>query len=373
VLQNGVRGREAGDRHTEGRAAHIVQAGDVAELDRAGLAAVLAADTDFQLRPRLASLAHSHLDELADALPVQHMEGVFGKDFVLDVEEEKVALLRYRIQNDAVSLLDATIIYNQPPNYFLRHGKFTMSGISTSGVELFSFALADPREIDMPPQEEFTPSIGPLTDTSFSAVVPLESAMRTVQIRNAETGEVIHIADLADAILEFCEGIGYEDVQCQNSDLDTDAIPDTDDNCPLVSNEDQTDGDGDGAGDACDNCPEVYNPDQADSDGNGTGDACENGGDADRDGIPDADDLCPASDIRSSVMVGLCDTKVDNSLVENGCTMNDLITQCAENSKNHGKFVSCISHIINEWKKAGLISKQEKGTIQNCAAKAKVP
>ncbi|HYV85785.1 MAG TPA: choice-of-anchor D domain-containing protein, partial [Patescibacteria group bacterium] len=59
------------------------------------------------------------------------------------------------------------------------------------------------------------------------------------------------------------------------ADADRDGIPDAADNCPARANPTQTDGDHDGAGDACDNCPGVANPSQADRDGDGSGDACQ--------------------------------------------------------------------------------------------------
>ena len=59
-------------------------------------------------------------------------------------------------------------------------------------------------------------------------------------------------------------------------DTDDDGLTDDIDNCPYVSNLDQTNSDNDSYGDVCDNCPDIDNEDQFDSDGNGEGDACEN-------------------------------------------------------------------------------------------------
>ncbi len=77
------------------------------------------------------------------------------------------------------------------------------------------------------------------------------------------------------------------------ADGDGDGVPDAEDNCPAVANPDQTNSDSDGLGNACDNCPAVGNEDQADGDGNGVGDACEPGLDSDGDGVPNAEDNCP--------------------------------------------------------------------------------
>ncbi len=54
-------------------------------------------------------------------------------------------------------------------------------------------------------------------------------------------------------------------------------LANSDDNCPLVANEDQLDTDLDGVGDLCDNCPDEPNPEQWDVNGDGVGDACSSG------------------------------------------------------------------------------------------------
>jgi uncharacterized delta-60 repeat protein len=89
-------------------------------------------------------------------------------------------------------------------------------------------------------------------------------------------------------------------------DADGDAIPDTLDNCPSMSNPVQGDADDDGIGNACDpdsdndgindggdNCPLVANAAQADSDGDGIGDACDL--DVDGDGFINIADNCPTA------------------------------------------------------------------------------
>lgn len=57
-------------------------------------------------------------------------------------------------------------------------------------------------------------------------------------------------------------------------DSDGDGLCDSEDNCPLVPNSDQSDLDEDGVGDVCDNCPFVYNPGQEDDGELGVGNAC---------------------------------------------------------------------------------------------------
>ncbi|WP_428267891.1 thrombospondin type 3 repeat-containing protein [Haliangium sp.] len=60
------------------------------------------------------------------------------------------------------------------------------------------------------------------------------------------------------------------------SDRDDDGIPDNQDNCPMIANNDQLDEDNDGVGDKCDNCFRDKNTNQYDEDSDGVGDVCDN-------------------------------------------------------------------------------------------------
>ena len=95
--------------------------------------------------------------------------------------------------------------------------------------------------------------------------------------------------------------------------------------------------------------------------------------DTDGDGIADDDDACPNSDLSATVVIDGCDSGVDNTLGTDGCTLSDLFGMCVEGSKNHGQFVSCVAHLTNDLKKAGIITGAEKGAITSCAGQADLP
>jgi hypothetical protein len=96
--------------------------------------------------------------------------------------------------------------------------------------------------------------------------------------------------------------------------------------------------------------------------------------DTDGDGVPDTDDDCPASDLSSKVFINGVDTGIPNTGANAaGCTLADLIQDmieaCLVDVKNHGQFVSCVSHETNLLKRARTITGKQKGKIQSIVAK----
>ncbi len=119
------------------------------------------------------------------------------------------------------------------------------------------------------------------------------------------------------------EGRHTPGIDAFNPDQDDDGVMNESDNCPLVSNADQTDTDGDSLGDACDddddndgvqdtsdNCKLLANTDQSDLDADQKGDACDD--DDDNDGVLDPTDNC-------STVPNPDQADTDNNMVGNLC------------------------------------------------------
>ena len=92
--------------------------------------------------------------------------------------------------------------------------------------------------------------------------------------------------------------------------------------------------------------------------------------DSDGDGVPDDEDCNPYSDLSPTVAIGDCDSGVDNTLFEDGCTISDLVFACADDTINHGSFSSCVADVTKSLVRAGDIAGSEKGAIQSCAARS---
>src|SRR5882724_10253153 len=60
--------------------------------------------------------------------------------------------------------------------------------------------------------------------------------------------------------------------------------------------------------------------------------------DSDGDGIVDADDNCPSSDLSTSLIIDGCKTRTPNLVDEFGCSLADHIADCAATAANHDDF-----------------------------------
>lgn len=83
-----------------------------------------------------------------------------------------------------------------------------------------------------------------------------------------------------------------------------------------------------------------------------------------------------ASQKSGTVSIGGCDTGVKDqihSLKLSSELVSDSIEQCADDARNHGKFVSCVATLTNKLRKAGVITSKQKGAIKSCAAQADIP
>lgn len=95
--------------------------------------------------------------------------------------------------------------------------------------------------------------------------------------------------------------------------------------------------------------------------------------DGDGDGVPDAEDAFPDSDLSPTVVIDGNDTGVTNQLLATGATFNDLIGACADDAANHGEYVACVAGLTNGWVADDLISGRDKGRIMQAAAQAEIP
>jgi len=88
------------------------------------------------------------------------------------------------------------------------------------------------------------------------------------------------------------------------------------------------------------------------------------------DGLEDSLDKCSASALGPTVVIPPTDTGVPNLQFTSGCTLQDLIDQCGVGVKNHGQFVSCVSHLTNDLRKQGILTSAQRSAIMTAAAQS---
>jgi hypothetical protein len=88
--------------------------------------------------------------------------------------------------------------------------------------------------------------------------------------------------------------------------------------------------------------------------------------DTDGDGIVDADDSCPQSDLQSSVVIDGSDCNVENQLLEDGCTMQDRVNECYETCTTRNEERRCLKSAIDAFYNLGVIDKPEWQLLKKC-------
>ena len=81
--------------------------------------------------------------------------------------------------------------------------------------------------------------------------------------------------------------------------------------------------------------------------------------DCDGDGVPDDEDCQPDSDLSETIIIGDDDTGITNDLLEDGCTLSDLIADVLGADSSVSAFVQ----LLVDLKGDGLISGRDLGTI----------
>jgi hypothetical protein len=72
------------------------------------------------------------------------------------------------------------------------------------------------------------------------------------------------------------------------------------------------------------------------------------------------------------IVIGGMDTHVVDQDYE-GASISTAILRCEENPKNHGDFVSCVSHVVNDLKKESVITEEDATAIKRVAARSQIP
>src|SRR5436305_14938620 len=87
--ERGLSGREPREGHAVGRARHVVEAEPVAEMNRRGIAAVLAADPELEVLPGRAATLDRDSHQVADARLVERLERIALEHAVLEVVRQE--------------------------------------------------------------------------------------------------------------------------------------------------------------------------------------------------------------------------------------------------------------------------------------------
>lgn len=89
--------------------------------------------------------------------------------------------------------------------------------------------------------------------------------------------------------------------------------------------------------------------------------------DSDGDGVPDESDACVDSDLSPTVVIGGCDSGVENVLLAEGCTIADSHREIIERSRSRRQYVIASIRFVNSLRRARIVSRREAVALIRCA------
>jgi hypothetical protein len=120
----------------------------------------------------------------------------------------KVIVIKYGYKDDVIQPINISIVYGEPPNYFLEKGAFRVVEKNSGNEVRKEFQLEDPREfriIDLGNETiKREPSIIYKNDTTFTLVVPFIDLPKTIEIIDSETNETKSSVDISKEVADFC-------------------------------------------------------------------------------------------------------------------------------------------------------------------------
>jgi uncharacterized membrane protein len=94
--------------------------------------------------------------------------------------------------------------------------------------------------------------------------------------------------------------------------------------------------------------------------------------DSDGDAVLDVCDACGQSITGTTLQLGGCETGIANASDPDGCTLADRLSATCPAPVDkiaHGAFVSCVSHLVSDWRQHGRISAADGDRLVRCAAR----
>src|SRR5579871_3593560 len=90
--------------------------------------------------------------------------------------------------------------------------------------------------------------------------------------------------------------------------------------------------------------------------------------DEDNDGVSDDADQCHGTDLTAAtVVIGGRDSGVPNPLFSTGCTIKDLVNQCAAANPKDSDFRKCTNDLTKDLRAAGIIDEKQRDAIKKAA------